>query len=158
MNQSIELKMPLGQKSSEGMATKVIEIKNDTKYAIILGFAIFVLLSSFLFNSPSEIFQGMGKIILATSVLVTDYMAIANIGAALFNSGILMIITIVIARANKVQMNGPIIAAVFTIGGFALFGKNIYNIWAIMLGVYFYGVLQKEKFSKFILMAFLVQL
>lgn len=154
MNQSIELKMPLGQKSSEGMATKVIEIKNDTKYAIILGFAIFVLLSSFLFNSPSEIFQGMGKIILATSVLVTDYMAIANIGAALFNSGILMIITIVIARANKVQMNGPIIAAVFTIGGFALFGKNIYNIWAIMLGVYFYGVLQKEKFSKFILMAF----
>lgn len=158
MNQSIELKMPLGQKSSEGMATKVIEIKNDTKYAIILGFAIFVLLSSFLFNSPSEIFQGMGKIILATSVLVTDYMAIANIGAALFNSGILMIITIVIARANKVQMNGPIIAAVFTIGGFALFGKNIYNIWAIMLGVYFYGVLQKEKFSKFILIAFLVQL
>lgn len=151
---SIELKNLPGKESSENMTTEVIEIKENVKYTVILGCAVFVLLSSFIFNSPYEILQGMLNIILAPSILITDYMVVGNIGAAFFNSGLLMIIAIIIAKQNKVNMNGPIIAAIFTIGGFALFGKNIYNVWAIMLGVYLHAIFKKEKFSKFILIAF----
>jgi hypothetical protein len=51
-------------------------------------------------------------------------------------------------------MNGTLIAAIFTVGGFAFFGKNLYNVPFILLGVYLYSVIQKEKFSKNLLIAF----
>jgi len=128
-------------------------ISDDLKYIIISLISCCVLLSSFLFNDFQEIFSGMKKIAAAPSILVTDYMEVANIGSAFFNSGLLMITGVLISKISKIQMNGPLISAIFTIGGFALFGKNIYNIWAIIAGVYLYSFYQKEKFSKFILIA-----
>lgn len=97
--------------------------------------------------------MGMTAIVLSPSILLTDFIAIGNLGSAFFNSGLLMVISIFIARYNKINMNGTLIAAVFTVGGFALFGKNIYNIWAILLGVWLYAHVQKERFGKFILVA-----
>lgn len=134
--------------------TKELILNEDGKYFIILSYIIFMLLSSFLFNTPKEIIIGMKNIILAPSILLTDYMELANIGSALFNSGILMLITILISRLNKVHMNGPVIAAIFTVGGFGLFGKNIYNIWSIFLGVYLYTIIKGERFSKYMVIAF----
>jgi len=129
-------------------------VPDHTKYYIMLGYALFVMFSGFLFNSPWEIFQGMQAIIVAPSILVTDYFEIANIGSTLFNSGLLMVVSIGIAKKSQVNMNGPLIAAILTIGGFALFGKNPYNIIPILVGVFLYSRVQKEKFNKFILPAF----
>ena len=129
-------------------------VPNHTKYCIMLGYALVIMFSGFLFNSPREIFQGMQTIIVAPSILVTDYFEIANIGTALFNSGLLMIVSIGIAKKSTVHMNGPIISAILTTGGFALFGKNPYNIIPILLGVFLYSRVQKEKFNRFILPAF----
>ncbi|RQD67952.1 MAG: DUF1576 domain-containing protein [Tindallia sp. MSAO_Bac2] len=117
------------------------------------GFAVLLLISSLFFNSPSEIIRGMGSIMVAPSILVTDYMVVGNIGASFFNAGILMLISIYLAHKNGVNMNGPVMAAAFTVAGFALFGKNIFNIWPVIIGVYFRSLYQKEKFSKFILPA-----
>ena len=129
-------------------------VKENTKYLVILAYSVFILLSSFAFNTVYEIIDGLKYIILSPSTLITDYMATGNIGAALFNSGLLMILVIITARCNKIHMNGPIIAVVFTLGGFALFGKNIYNIFGIILGVYIHSLIKKEKFGKYILFAF----
>lgn len=134
--------------------TDHIIVKENTKYIVILAYSVFILLSSLAFNSPSEILVGLQKIILSPSILLTDYIAISNIGATLFNSGLLMLLVILVARCSKINMNGPVIAIVFTIGGFALFGKNIYNICSIILGVYIYSLIKKEHFGKFILFAF----
>ncbi|SDL07365.1 DUF1576 domain-containing protein [Natronincola ferrireducens] len=153
MDKSVELQVRTPKGSSEEMATEVIEVDEKIKFLIIFAYAAFILLSAFAFNSPAEIIGGMRNIVIAPSILVTDYMAVGSIGAALFNSGLLMLAAIFIVRVNKVHMNGPIIAAILTIGGFALFGKNIYNIWGIILGVYLHSVYQQEKFSKFILIA-----
>ncbi|AOY78216.1 hypothetical protein BJL90_03410 [Clostridium formicaceticum] len=136
------------------MVAQKAVVDEKVKYGVITIYAVLVLLSAFAFNSPYEIITGMKNIVVAPSILVTDYMAVGNVGAALFNAGLLMVIAIAIAKVSKANMNGPVIAAILTIGGFALFGKNIYNIWAIFLGVYLYAVAKKEKFSKFILMAF----
>ncbi|AKL96948.1 hypothetical protein CACET_c35170 [Clostridium aceticum] len=154
MDKSVELKVQTNEGNSQGMAAQKAVVDEKVKYGVVSIYAVLVLLSAFAFNSPYEIITGMRSIIVAPSILVTDYMAVGNIGAALFNAGLLMIIAIAIAKFNEVNMNGPVIAAILTIGGFALFGKNIYNIWAIFLGVYLHAVVKKEKFSKFILMAF----
>ncbi|RAK11217.1 uncharacterized protein DUF1576 [Halanaerobium saccharolyticum] len=64
-----------------------------------------------------------------------------------------MMIAVVISKLNKVNMNGTIIAAIFTVAGFALFGKNIYNSWSIIFGVFIYSKIQNEPFRKFLLIA-----
>ncbi len=128
-------------------------ISEKDKYHVIILLALIVFLSGFLFSSPQEIIQGIVQLVQSPSILVSDYFAIANIGAALVNAGILMLIAITIAHLAKASMNGPVIAAVLTIGGFALFGKNIYNIWPIFIGVWLFATYQKESFGKFILPA-----
>ncbi len=132
----------------------VLKEEEKIRYFIVFLYTITILLSSFIFNTPKEIFTGIKTIILAPSILLTDYMALANIGAALFNSSLLMLIAIILGKINKISLTGPIVAAIFTIGGFGLFGKNIYNIWSILLGVYLYSIIQDEKFSKYILISF----
>ncbi len=132
---------------------EVIKVSEGTEYLVMYTLSALIMLSSLFFNSPKEIYSGIIKILVEPSVLVSDYMFVANIGAAFFNAGILMIITLTIAKFEGVIMSGPTIAAVFTVGGFALFGKNLYNIWSIMLGVYLYSLFKKEPFNKYILMA-----
>ena len=128
-------------------------ISSSGIYRILLTYSLIVFLSSFLFNTPSEIIVGMKTIITSPSIILTDYMEIATIGAALFNGGLLMLVILGIIKLNRVTINGPIIAAVFTIGGFGLFGKNIYNIWSILLGVYLFSLTQKNRFKRYIVVA-----
>lgn len=129
------------------------QVSEKTKGITMWAYAFVVLLSAFIFNSPYEIFNGLFKIATDPSILVSDYMQIANIGAALFNSGLLIIICLLIVKKSKTKMSGLIIAAILTVGGFALFGKNIYNIWSILLGVKLYSIFKGEKFSKNIVVA-----
>lgn len=130
------------------------KVTEQNKFLVILGYSVLLLLSAFLFNSPAEIIEGMISLTKAPSILVTDYMAVGNVGAAIFNSSLLMVIATLIAKKSKVDFNGPIIAAIFTIGGFALFGKNTYNVWPILLGVLIHAKIKGEKFSKFIIVAY----
>lgn len=153
MEKSIHVKSPSKKSVFEKEQVYVVETEEKVKYAIMTGFAVLLLISSLFFNSPSEIIRGMGSIMVAPSILVTDYMVVGNIGASFFNAGILMLISIYLAHKNGVNMNGPVMAAAFTVAGFALFGKNIFNIWPVIIGVYFRSLYQKEKFSKFILPA-----
>ena len=129
-------------------------VSQKGRYFIITFYVLIILLSSLLFNTPKEILWGMKKIVLAPSILLTDYMELANIGAALFNSGLIMMVALILAKYNKVSMSGPIVATIFTIGGFGLFGKNIYNIWSIFLGVYLFSLTQKYNFNRYIVIAF----
>ena len=126
--------------------------KNRNRYLIFVS--LLTLFTGFLFNTPSEILTGLGRIITSSSILLTDYMMVGNIGSAFVNSGLLMLIAIYIASRSNTSVSGPLVAAVFTIGGFAFFGKNLYNIWPIMGGVMLYAKYQKEPFGKFILPAF----
>lgn len=129
-------------------------ISQKGKYLIMILYISIILLSSLLFNTPIEIIMGMKKIVLSPSILLTDYMELANIGAALFNSGLIMLIAMGIAKLNNVHMSGPIVATIFTIGGFGLFGKNVYNIWSIFLGVYLFSLTQTDDFNRYIVIAF----
>ncbi|HHV10011.1 MAG TPA: DUF1576 domain-containing protein [Clostridiales bacterium] len=130
------------------------DTSENMKYIIITSYAVIFLIISFLLNSPKEIMEGLKQIVQSPSILLTDYFHIGNIGATFFNSSILMLSGIALAFINKAHMNGTLIAALFTVGGFAFFGKNIYNSYAIMAGVYIYSRIVKEKYSKFILIAF----
>ncbi len=126
-------------------------VSEKEKYHSMVLLALVVFFSGFIFNTPLEIVDGLFKLVQSPSILVSDYFEIANIGAALVNAGILMLASLTIAHLAKASMNGPVIAAVLTVGGFSLFGKNIYNIWPILFGVWLHAMYQREPFGKFIL-------
>lgn len=132
----------------------VISISERGKFVIMMTYAVFITISAFFFNSPSEIIAGMKNIILAPSILLTDYIEIANMGATFFNSGLLMVIGLILIKINKVHMSGPVVSSIFLLAGFGFFGKNIYNIWAIILGAYLFSMTQVDNFSKYIVLAF----
>jgi len=98
----------------------------------------------------AEIFSGMLSILQSPGILLTDYMVVGGVGAALVNSGLVALIGLAVVSVSRACISGGVIAAIFTMAGFALFGKNIVNVWPIFLGVYLFAVIKKEPFKKFI--------
>lgn len=138
----------------ENIEFKPVEVEEKTKYRIMYLYGLSLLVISFFFNTPVEILNGLIDIISSKSILLTDYIELGSIGSAFFNSGLLMIIFIFIAGKSNALMNGPLIASIFTVAGFAFFGKNIYNVWSIVIGVYIHSRIQKDHFAKYIIIAF----
>lgn len=132
----------------------VPSISENMKYMCLLGFGTLLFLIAFFFNSPKEILEGNIIILTSTANLITDYFYIANIGAAFMNASIMVFLTIAIIKKSNAQISGVLVAVIFTVAGFSLFGKNLYNSIPIILGVYFYAKFQKKSFQHFLLPAF----
>lgn len=124
------------------------------KYFILFFYCLLLISCAFLFNTPSQIFSGLKTIIEHPDLLMVDYFEVANIGAALLNSGIVMLILLIIVRVQDIDPNGPVVSAIFTVTGFSMFGKNIINVLSIILGVFIYSKIKREKFTKFTVIAF----
>jgi hypothetical protein len=116
-------------------------------------YAFSFIIFGFLVDTPTEIMRGLYQIIKEPGLLITDYIAIGGIGATFINAGLLMLISIFILYKLKINISGVSIAAVFLMAGFALFGKNLFNVWLIIIGVFLYAKMQKDKFSKYIYIA-----
>ena len=101
-------------------------------------------------NIPSQI----ATIIKSPDYLITDYVEIAGVGGAFFNSGLLMLLFKMLLKLLKVNPTGVSIAAVMTIGGFALFGKNLFNVWPIVAGVFLYTLVVGENLRTYLYVAF----
>jgi len=97
-----------------------------------------MIVIAFIVNTPAEVFQGELAIITSPSVLITDYIAYANLGSAFFNAGLVTLIGLGLAWLIHARFNGYFLSAVFTLAGFAFFGKNVFNILPIFLGVFLY--------------------
>ncbi|ODN30503.1 hypothetical protein A4H02_05365 [Fervidobacterium thailandense] len=117
--------------------------------ALSLAFMVFGLSVS-----GSRIVHELTTIILSPDYLLTDYMALAGVGGAFFNSGFLMLLFTGLLKLLKVNPSGASIAAVMTIGGFALFGKNFFNVWPIVAGVFLYTALIGENMRTFLYVAY----
>ena len=111
-----------------------LQVKNTSKlseqgkYLILALYACSLVIFGFLVDTPKEIFWGIQKVLTSPDTLISDYMGIGGIGAAFVNSGLLTLIVLSIFYCYKLEINGVAIACLFTIAGFALFGKNIVNL------------------------------
>ncbi|MGB3161788.1 MAG: DUF1576 domain-containing protein [Carnobacterium sp.] len=123
------------------------------KYSVFLTFGLFLMVLAFVLNSPKELWIGSIIILTSPAKLVTDYFELANSGSALLNASLMTFKTLALVRLSKSKITGPIIAALFTVAGFSLFGKNLYNSLPIILGVYGYAKIVRNPFSKHLLPA-----
>ena len=119
----------------------------------LLGLAL--VLTGLCIDGPAEVGRGLWTIITAQDVLITDYMAIGGPGAALVNAGAVGLITAGLLWACGEPFNGMALVTAGLMVGFSLFGKNIVNIWPILLGSWLYARLKREPFSKYVHVALL---
>ena len=118
-------------------------------------FSLGLMLLGVLMDDASQIPAGLFRIVTMQDLLITDYVYIAGPGAALVNAGLVTIISICIIRFSGDPYNGFTIVEMGLMAGFSLFGKNVLNIWHIILGTWLYARYQREPFSKYASVALL---
>ena len=116
-------------------------------YGLFLSTILLLITFSFIANSPSEILEGLFKIVSTNDNLLTDYIAISNLGAAFLNAALVTTLALLVVLFAKADVNGPVVAGVFTVTGFAFFGKDISNVIPIFIGVYLYAIYAKDKYK-----------
>lgn len=124
------------------MKDSISKLKYKDSILIFSIFPILLIIVCFFLDTPKEIFNGLYKIIISPDVLLVDYLAIGGLGATFLNSGLLTLMCIGIIYFFKIQLTGPIMAAVITITGFAFMGKNIINVLPIFIGGFLYSKYQ----------------
>ncbi|HHT25315.1 MAG TPA: DUF1576 domain-containing protein [Clostridiaceae bacterium] len=116
-------------------------------------FSVFMILG-FVLDTPSNLWRGITRILLSSSILTTDYLAVGGVGAALIHNACFMLLLLVIVLLSRTKLTGIIMVHIFMPVGFAFFGMNILNILPFILGVYLYAKRQKQSFSDYIINAY----
>jgi len=127
--------------------------KVPVDYFIMFGICILFIFVAFIFDTPQRILEGYVRIHLSRSILITDYIALAGLGAALVNSAILASVNLLLLILNRRETDGKVISALFLTLGFSLFGKNLFNTIPIMAGVWVYGRVSHIKFPGLVIHA-----
>ena len=111
-------------------------------------FGLALILFGLCQGPPECILSGLRTIITMEDVLITDYIAVAGIGAAFVNAGMVTLISAAILWLLDDTPNGATMVTIGLMSGFALFGKNIANIWPILGGTALYALVQGEGLSR----------
>lgn len=119
-----------------------------TAYAMLCGISLLLLAFGLTQGTPGQIADGFLRIISSTNILITDYVALGGVGTAFVNAGLLMLLSLALLVLLRAPFRGISVAAVFLMGSFGLFGKNIYNIWPILFGAWLYARLKREAFTE----------
>ena len=121
---------------------------------IVAMYAASFVVFGFVVDTPAHIFQGLGQILTSRDALLTDYIGVGGMGAAFVNAGLLTLCACFVYYRSHAKVGGAAVAALFLVLGFALFGKNLLNVWFIVAGVFLYSRFKKEPFATNINTAF----
>lgn len=124
------------------------------RFCVLALMPVYFIVAAFLIQPPRDILTGLAAIIMEPDFLITDYFVIGGIGAAFVNAGLLTLICLGIVYRLGMEMEGHTVTSCFMIFGFSLFGKNLINVWTILLGVYLYSRYHKMPLSKYIYIGF----
>ncbi len=127
--------------------------KIHSTYYLFIYLCLFFIAFGFIVDTPREIYLGFKEILFEPNILITDYIELAGIGAAFINMSLVVLSSVFLLICVGIKPNGSTVASLFTMAGFALFGKNIVNIWPIIFGIWLYSKYQKEKFMNYVLIA-----
>lgn len=112
----------------------------------IILFAIAICLALFIGDIGTNL-ESFWAIQRSQGILLSDHMIIGNLNATILNVLITVGLNLIIVKSFKVKLEGPVIAGLLTIAGFAFIGKNVWNALPIYLGVITYAKFKKVEMS-----------
>lgn len=129
---------------------KIKRFARHHRFLLLAAFPVYFIVVALFLQPWSEILPGFYRIFIEPDILITDYFVVGGPGPALLNAGLLTLISIYIIHKQGMEMDGHTITSSCLMFGFSLFGKNLLNIWTILLGVYIYARYHKMPFSKYV--------
>ena len=109
-------------------------------------FCIYIIFG-LVYASPMEIIRGLWTITISPDILVSDYVAIGGLGAAVVNAALAGFLCLLVMVFSKHQPVGLTLGTFGLVLGFAFFGKNPANMIPIILGGYLYSRVTKTPFK-----------
>jgi hypothetical protein len=131
-------------------------LKFHGPYSMMLIVYLCFVIAAFILESPADLWNGMVKIALSRSILLTDYIAVGGLGATLINSAVAGASSVLMLMRLGIKPNGATIMAMWLTTGFAFFGKNVFNMIPLTCGVWLFSKYEKEPFVNYSLAALLV--
>lgn len=116
---------------------------------ITLGLCALLAALAFVLDTPANALMGLTYIIFTPDTLITDYMALAGPGGAFLNSALVTLAALAVLVLSRAPMNAQACGALGLVAGFSLFGKDIANIWPILLGGFLYSKFQGVSFGEY---------
>ncbi|MCX7890771.1 MAG: DUF1576 domain-containing protein [Burkholderiales bacterium] len=129
-------------------------VPDRTILAVVAAYAAAFVVFGLAVDGPGAVAQGLVAILTTRDALLTDYMGIGGIGGACVNAGLLTLCACFVYHKAGARMTGAAVACLFLVLGFALFGKNLLNVWAIVAGVWLYARFRGEAFATHLNTAF----
>ncbi len=120
------------------------------KFLLLSTIPLYFMVCGFLLQPVNEIWPGIVTLIREPDFLITDYFVVGGVGAAFLNAGMLTLLSIALIYFLGMEMDGHTITSACLMFGFSLFGKNLLNIWAVMVGIWLYAKYHKMPVSKYI--------
>lgn len=130
--------------------TEKKSLSRENQFLLLALIPFYFIAAGVILQPMDGILEGIYTMIREPDFLITDYIAVGGIGAALINAGFLTLISIGFIYFLDMEMDGHTITSTCLMFGFSLFGKNLMNIWAILLGVYLYSKYHKTHLSNYI--------
>ena len=108
------------------------------RFIIAIGFTCIVLIAAGFFATGTPfwaVWAGYRRLLSTTGRAPSDYLRMFGPGPVLINIGINGILGIAYVLIVGGDLNGPTLGGIFTIMGFSAFGKHMFNIVPVMIGV-----------------------
>jgi hypothetical protein len=138
----------------ERTAHMIVQVSDKFILLVVAAYAAAFVVFGFLVDGPAAVARGLATILTTRDALLTDYFGIGGIGAACVNAGLLTLCACFVYHRAGAKMTGAAVACLFLVLGFALFGKNLLNVWGIVIGVWLYSRFKGETFATHINTAF----
>lgn len=129
-------------------------LSRTQKFLLLALVPVYFIVAGFFLQPVHEILPGVMAIIREPDFLITDYFIVGGIGAAFLNAGVLTLLSLAILYFLGMDVDGHTITSSFLMFGFSLFGKNLLNIWTILLGVVLYAKYHKTSVTRYIYIGF----
>ena len=129
-------------------------VSRKNKFILLSLVPLYFLIFGLFIQPLDEIIIGLQNIIIEPDLLITDYIVIGGIGASFINASVLTLVTLFLIYKFDLEFDGHTLTATFLMLGFSLFGKNIVNIWTILIGVWLYAIYHRMPVSKILYIGF----
>lgn len=134
-----------------------MEFGRKQRFYVVYGIALFFLVigcaaSRFDFGM---LCAGLKLIVTSSGILITDYIALAGAGPAFVNAGLVILVTGLLMNHYGLKLDGVGIMTIGLVAGFSMFGKNLLNMWFMLLGTRIYCTLKKTSMKNHLTLSFL---
>ncbi len=124
-----------------------------TLKVFVVTVMLVLLLAGIIDGDVGPAVQGFIRLQVTPARLVSDFVAVEGVGATLFNVSAVGFLGYFFLLLNGLEITGAALAALFTMMGFAFFGKTLFNCIPIMAGVSLSALIVKKKPRDYALIA-----